>query len=135
MSLISFSYVGDLQVKACHDLSGTELLTDAPPDNKGQGRSFSPTDLMVVSIASCYLTVIGIGAEEMGVDLTGMTATAEKIMANEPVRRIGEVKIEIQMPASIPEDKRAELMAWAKKCPVCKSVAPELKITVKYQWQ
>ncbi len=134
MSKMTMKYEGDLELSVRHELSGVEIKTDAPPDNRGKGRSFSPTDLMATSIASCYLTLMGIGADEMGVDITGMSADVEKIMVNEPTRRIGEVKVDVQMPAGIPEDKREDLIAWAKKCPVCKTLSPELKVTVNYNW-
>ena len=46
MVTINAVYDGDLSCIATHGPSGCELRTDAPVDNAGKGRSFSPTDLM-----------------------------------------------------------------------------------------
>ena len=48
-------YAGDLRTQARHILSGTEIITDAPPDNQGKGEAFSPTDLVATALASCML--------------------------------------------------------------------------------
>ena len=57
---ISVEYIGDLRTKSIHQKSSSELITDAPLDNEGSGRKFSPTDLVTSSLASCMLTIIAI---------------------------------------------------------------------------
>lgn len=53
-------YQGDLICKATHEPSGNSITTEAPVDNGGQGRYFSPTDLVGAAMASCILTIISI---------------------------------------------------------------------------
>ena len=44
--------VGDLRTEVIHSATDSKIITDAPLDNKGKGRTFSPTDLLAVSVES-----------------------------------------------------------------------------------
>ena len=68
---MSIVYEGDLRCLARHGPSGCEITTDAPVDNQGKGKSFSPTDLLATSLGVCMTTVMGIRARELAVDLRG----------------------------------------------------------------
>ena len=81
-------YQGGLRTQATHLRSGNTIITDAPVDNKGKGEAFSPTDLVATALASCMLTIMGIKADDMNVNIEGTTAEVEKIMGAEP-RKIG----------------------------------------------
>lgn len=50
-------YKGDLRTEITHLRSGRVITTDAPPDNKGKGESFSPTDLVASALGSCIFTI------------------------------------------------------------------------------
>ena len=63
------TYMGGLRVECEHEDSGAKIITDAPLDNHGQGRSFSPTDLATVALPACMLTIMGIYAENIGLDI------------------------------------------------------------------
>jgi len=56
-------------------------VTDAPKDNQGKGEMFSPTDLLATALGSCVLTLMGIAANRLKVDLAGLRLTVEKEMA------------------------------------------------------
>ena len=73
-------YLDGLRTEATHLSTGTKLITDAPLDNKGQGRSFAPTDLLAVSVGTCMITTMGIAADQMGVDLGKVTCSVKKEM-------------------------------------------------------
>ena len=60
--------VGDLRTEVVHSATDTKIVTDAPLDNKGKGRTFSPTDLLAVSVGSCMVTTMGIAADQFGID-------------------------------------------------------------------
>lgn len=61
-------YLGDLRTECEHE-SGVKIQTDAPKDNQGKGEAFSPTDLVAVSVGSCMLTMMGLMARRLGVEL------------------------------------------------------------------
>jgi uncharacterized OsmC-like protein len=123
-------YIGDLRTKAKHVLSGNEIITDAPPDNKGKGEAFSPTDLLATALGSCMITIMGISAREHGFNIDGTTARIWKFMESNP-RRVGEVKIELDFPKNNYTEKEKKLIEKAAyTCPVYLSLHPDLKKTI-----
>ena len=64
-------YKGDLRTESTHLQSGKTIITDAPVDNQGKGKAFSPTDLVATALASCMLTIMGIVAKRDGIMLEG----------------------------------------------------------------
>ena len=67
-------YLGGLRTQDTHQKSGNQIITDAPPDNKGKGEAFSPTDLVCAALNSCMMTLMGMMAEREAIDMTGMTS-------------------------------------------------------------
>src|SRR5204862_6319663 len=95
---ISVKYTGDLHCDAVHGPSDVKIATDAPTDNKGKGEAFSPTDLVATALATCMSTTMGIKAQELGVDLRGMTVSVQKEMSKHAPRRIVTLPSEVHIP-------------------------------------
>ena len=129
MVKITAIYDGDLSCTATHGPSGNSLRTDAPVDNAGKGRFFSPTDLMATSYATCMMTIMGKVAQQQGIPLEGMQVEVEKHMSAEP-RRIAALPVSISIPGKPSADQRRELEAVAETCPVCFSLHPDIKTSV-----
>ena len=127
------TYKGGLRTEATHIRSGNTIITDAPLDNKGKGEAFSPTDLVATAIGSCMLTIMGIKADEMNINIEGATAEVEKIMGTEP-RRIAQVNILINVPISTDEKTKKILEKSAMTCPVDKSISETMIRDVKFTW-
>src|SRR5438046_9101153 len=85
---VSINYSGNLHCDATHGPSQSKIATDAPADNKGKGEAFSPTDLVATALGTCISTTMGIKAEELGVDLRGMTVSGPREMSKDAPRRI-----------------------------------------------
>ncbi len=134
---ISSEYVGQLGVVATHGPSGATLTTDAPTDNGGKGESFSPTDLVATALGTCVLTIIGLIAERHGIDLKGSTVHVTKEMITSPVRRIGALKTAVTIPAGAVEDPsmRQRMEEAARKCPVHKSLHPDIDAPIGFIYQ
>lgn len=127
-------YTGDLRTHDTHVKSGTVIETDAPTDNKGKGEKFSPTDLVATALGACMMTIMGIVAREKNLSLENTTLSIEKIMGTEP-RRIIEVKIDIHFPQNnISQKERDYLEHRALNCPVAKSIHPDIKQSVTFNW-
>jgi putative redox protein len=132
---IQIEYQGDLHCKAVHTPSGTELNTDAPKDNQGRGESFSPTDLVATALGTCMLTIMGITARTLKIDIGGSTATVEKEMTTTSPRMIKSLNVKIRVPHSVsPEDKQ-KLERAAHTCPVHKSLHPDVEAPIEFTWE
>ncbi len=134
MVRIEVRYEGDLRTRALHGPSGAELLTDAPSDNQGLGRSFSPTDLLAAALATCVLTIMAIAARARGLELRGATASIEKHMTAVPRRRIGRLVLLLALPEDPGPPARAALEAAAHACPVHASLHPDVQVELAFRW-
>ena len=117
MNETTVRYEGSLRCSAEHAESGVIVVTDAPKDNHGKGASFSPSDLLSVSLGSCILSIMGIAARSLDIDITGATARVEKEMANAP-RRIAKISVHVHVPTALEDGHRGKLQAAAHACPV-----------------
>jgi len=133
MVAINIEYQGNLHCRATHVPSGVELITDAPADNMGKGETFSPTDLVAAALGTCILTVMGMKAQSMGIDLTGSTIVVDKEMASGP-RRIGRLATSLVIPHQIANRDRKILEAAAFTCPVHKSMSSKVEMPITFEW-
>jgi putative redox protein len=131
----SIIYRGELRTEATHLQSGTVIETDAPLDNQGKGERFSPTDLVATALGSCMMSIMGIKARDMAIDLTGVKIDIQKNMLPDP-RRIGGVDVNFYFPESLQLDEKQKtiLQNAALTCPVAKSVHPDMLQNVTFHW-
>ena len=127
-------YVGKLRTSSTHLKSGKNIITDAPTDNNGKGQAFSPTDLVSSALCSCMTTVMGICAEKGNFEMPNSTAKITKIMSADP-RKISEIKIELNFDNNnLTDTQKNKLMSVAENCPVAKSLNPDIKQTLKFNF-
>jgi uncharacterized OsmC-like protein len=128
-------YKGNLRTESTHLQSEKTIITDAPLDNQGKEKAFSPTDLLATSLGCCMLTIMGIVAGRNEISIDGTSIEITKIMASEP-RRVNEIIVEFTMPKHDYTSKEKSLLEHAAyTCPVAKSLSPELKQTVIFNYQ
>ncbi|PWA07099.1 OsmC family protein [Flavobacterium laiguense] len=128
------TYLGDLRTSSIHLQSGSEIISDAPVDNNGKGEAFSPTDTVANALASCMMTVMGIKARDMSVDLKGSTAAVTKIMNAEP-RRIGAIEIVFDMQGVSESKDRTILERVSMTCPVFLSLNADIEKRITFNWK
>jgi putative redox protein len=131
---IDVTYGGDLQCEAVHRPSASTIATDAPLDNGGQGRLFSPTDLVAAALGTCLLTIMGKVAARHGWDIRGTRVHTVKEMAASPLRRIASLRTTITLP---PGRKwsgadRQRLERAAETCPVKQSLHPDVQMPLEF---
>lgn len=126
-------YTGDLRTSLEHQGSGATFIADAPVDNNGLGEGFSPTDTLATGLASCVLTMTGIKARGLDVNLSNSTAEVHKHMAAEP-RRIAKIEIDLSLPEVISEKNRKILEHTANTCPVHFSWHPDIEKASTFNW-
>ncbi len=127
------TYQGGLRTSCEHLRSGDVFLTDAPIDNNGKGEAFSPTDTVATGLASCMLTMMGMKAEGLDVDLSNSTAEVIKHMSADP-RRISKIEIDLNLPSDVSEKHRKILTHTANTCPVLYSLHPDIEKAITFNW-
>lgn len=127
------TYLGDLRTSSIHLQSGTEIFSDAPVDNNGKGEAFSPTDAVANALATCMMTIMGIKARDLEVDLKGSTAEVVKIMNADP-RRISAIAINFEMYGTAEVKNKTILERAAMTCPVFLSLHPEIEKRIIFNW-
>ncbi len=128
-------YEGELRTVARHLSSSTRIQTDAPVDNQGKGEKFSPTDLVATALGSCMLTIMGMKARDMEVDLKNTRIEIQKLMKADP-RRIGGIHLTFHFPDSlqVTEKQRLILERAGNTCPVRYSIHPDIEVLTRYNW-
>jgi uncharacterized OsmC-like protein len=135
MNTATARYAGQLRTEATHVASGNIIQTDAPVDNHGRGEAFSPTDLVSTALGSCMMTIMGIVAERHQFSLVDSTFEIVKHMSAEPPRRIAQIDVTFQLPASLAANERALLERAAYTCPVTLSLHPDIKQNVVFDYR
>lgn len=128
------TYMGGLHCELQHEPSGATVCTDAPVDNHGKGESFSPTDLMCSAMAGCMATIMGIYAEEKGLDLRGTSIEVSKIMSANP-RRIARIETEITVPLPADTEHKAALEQCVLGSPAMRSLHPDIDVPITWHWE
>jgi uncharacterized OsmC-like protein len=130
----SIIYQGDLRCKATHLQSGTVVETDAPTDNRGKGEKFSPTDILCVSLATCIITTMALKARDMNIELQDTKIDVTKHMLKDP-RRVAQIDVTIHFPQlQLDAKDKLILERTGNNCPVTKSLHPDLKTNIEYNW-
>lgn len=135
MATSHIKYPGNLRTQALHYQSGNTIITDAPTDNQGKGEAFSPTDLVATALGSCMITIMGIVADTHKFNIDGLSADITKVMASDP-RRICEVIIDFNFRGiALNSHQRKLLENAALHCPVAKSIHPDIKQTIIFNYE
>lgn len=136
---IHSEYLGSLRCESIHAPSKNQLITDAPVDNQGRGEAFSPTDLIATGLGACVMTTMGILAQRLNIDLTGMSAECTKEMIADPVRRIKKLTVSISIPSNVTENisgkDREKLERAGRSCPVHQSLHPDVECVISILWK
>lgn len=107
-----------------------EVLVDQPEEIGGQDEAPTPTELFIASLASCVAFYARRYLRRHKLDATGLRVEADFTMAEKPAR-VGTVELRLQIPDSVPAERRDALLAVASNCTVHHSItqAPEISVT------
>ncbi|MDR2883130.1 MAG: OsmC family protein [Alistipes sp.] len=134
MATLTTRHLGALRTEITHLQSGNTVTTDAPTDNNGRGEFISPTDMVAGALGSCMLTLMDMAAARMGIDMAGTTLDITKVMAADP-RRIAGIEIEVRFPFAADKKTRTIIERAGNTCPVARSLHPDLRQTVTYNYR
>lgn len=131
MTKLGMTFKNPLQVTIESEW-GQTLVTDAPKIHGGLEEGMSPTDLVAAALGSCILTIMGVYAKKLGVDIEGTQLRIEKEMASQAPRRIGKFIIEITWAKTYPAEIEAKLKEAVHNCPVHHSLHPEIVVEERF---
>jgi len=131
---IDIYYEGDLHCRAIHKPSGAEIQTDAPIDNHGRGENFSPTDLATAALGTCMATLMGIAAQQRGIDIKGTRVVVRKEMSKTGPRRIARLEVDYFVPLPADHPQRKLLEAAALGCPIHHSLHPDIEQKIEFYY-
>jgi putative redox protein len=95
---------------------GHEITTDFSKKDGGQDRGPSPVELLAGSLGACIAAMVQAYCDGHGYDGdVGVSMTME--LADKP-KRIGRLVVDLELPESVPEDKREVIRRVAELCPV-----------------
>jgi uncharacterized OsmC-like protein len=106
-------------------------VVDQPTEMNGDDLGPTPTELFVASLASCVGFYARRYLHRHELDATGLSVEVSYAMATKP-SRVGEVTLRIVVPAGVPMERQAALLAMAGHCTVHNTltVTPEVRIAL-----
>ncbi|MDC1244695.1 OsmC family protein [Crocinitomicaceae bacterium] len=132
MQISEVTYLGNLRTACKHLKSGDTFITDAPTDNNGKGEAFSPTDILVTSLASCAITIIGIYCNKNKITFENCEASVQKLMGNNP-RKVDQIIIEMKLSENNWEEATLnKVIEAARSCPVELTLKNNVQIEYKF---
>jgi uncharacterized OsmC-like protein len=91
---------------------------------------------VATALGSCMLTIMGIKARDLNLDLKGTRIEIQKTMKPDP-RRISGISLTFHLPdhLHLSEKHKIILQKAADTCPVIFSIHPDIDVQVNYNWQ
>jgi putative redox protein len=106
------------------------LHVDQPTEDGGSDAAPTPTEMFVASLASCVAFYVRRFLSRHDLPTEGLSVTAQFAVAEHPTR-VGEVRLSIQIPDGVPDDRRAALLAVASHCTVHNSLEQPPAVTIQ----
>ena len=134
MSDFKVTYKGNFSTEMLHLESGEKVITDAPKDNQGLGRTFSPTDLVASSLASCMITIIAIAAKTHNINISSIDSKVKKTMSVTLPRKISQIDVMLEVKGDLDTKSKLIIERSAKNCPVHHSLNEDMIINLKINY-
>lgn len=97
------------------------ICVDQPLEDGGTDLAPTPTETFVASLASCVAFYVRRFLRRHDLSTDGLAVTAMFTMGERP-SRVGEVRLSIEIPSGVPEERQAALLAVASRCTVHSSL-------------
>lgn len=112
------------------DMRQHSIVVDQPPSLGGEDSGPTPTELFVASVASCVAFYVGRFLSRHGMDPQGLGVSAEFSLETRPAR-VGEIRLRLLLPAGVPPERHAALLAVAAHCTVENSLEQRPTVTLE----
>ena len=111
------------------EIRGHTVVVDQPEAIGGDDEGPTPTELFVASLASCVGFYARRYLARHRLDATGLRVEVAWDMATKPAR-VGDVTLRVVVPAGVPEERRAGLLAQASHCTVHNTLHEPPPVTI-----
>ena len=105
------------------------VSVDQPIEDGGTDTAPTPTELLVGSLASCVAFYARRYLARHHLPSVGLTVSAVYTVASRPAR-VSDVKVDIELPESVPEERRSALLAVTSHCTVHNTLRDPPDITI-----
>ena len=105
------------------------IIVDQPVSDGGEDTAPTPTELLIASLASCVAFYARRFAARHDIPTNGLAVTADFSMASNPAR-VGEIALQLHVPAELSPELQASLLAVTSHCTVHSTLMqrPEVRI-------
>jgi uncharacterized OsmC-like protein len=111
-------------------IRGHSVVVDQPVSDGGTDGGPSPTELFVAGLVTCVAHYAHRYLARHDLDSTGLEVSGDWEFAPDRPARVGRIVVRIEAPPSLPEDRRAGLLAVASHCTVHNSLVQPPAITI-----
>ena len=129
--IVELNFPGGLEVGAQY--KGFTILTDQPERNGGTGKSPSPFDLFVVSIATCVGYYVLRFCREREIETNGLAVTLEPKRPPDS-KHTSRMRIDVTLPENFPDKYFSAVRRAIDQCSVKRHILdpPDFEIEVNH---
>jgi putative redox protein len=129
MSTVKVRHLGDDRFSI--EVRSHELAVDQPVAAGGTDTAPTPTELFVVSLASCVAHYARRYLARHDLTTDGLEVTAAYEMATGP-SRVSAIRVQVSISDEVPHERRAALLAVASHCTVHNSLSqpPSVQVSI-----
>ena len=104
------------------------IHTDASKDHDGEGKDFTPTDLLAFSLGTFAITIMGIEEKRRRWELGNIKIDVYKIMTKDGLRKIKNLTLEIYLRSAMDFEKYKILRKIAEDFPIKRILENSIEI-------
>jgi len=110
---------------------GHSVVTDQPVSNGGEDSGMTPPEFFAGSMAGCIGFYVAKYCQQVGIATDGLRVDCDWAVHEESPRRIGEITIDVVLPA-LPEKRRRAIERVASSCLIHATLhtTPEIRINL-----
>ncbi|ASW57831.1 OsmC family protein [Plantactinospora sp. KBS50] len=110
---------------------GHTVRVDQPAGSGGADSAPTPVELFVASLATCVAFYAGRYLARHGLSRDDLGVTVDFRMATDRPARVAGVRLSLRVPADLPANRRAGLLAVASHCTVHNSLVTPPEVTIE----
>jgi uncharacterized OsmC-like protein len=113
------------------EIRSHRLESDMHREDGGEDGGMNPVELLVGALGACIGMMVKSYCDMHDLPSEGISIDAVPAIATNPTR-LGNVAIDVTLPAGFPEDKREAVLKFAKHCPVHNTLLhpPEIDLDI-----